>query len=196
MVGSIDDSMRLSITRLKNLARVDDRDRIWLAREDHDRAPQDVERVQNVAVEMPSHLLAWGKDHVMNPDVIGQEHRREGLYVRRGHVASLAEAFSGSRSKSSAVMPTMSLAIIAIAPCADSSPAILLLMGGKRNTMNSRNTDGVLRELELVVVGILLAWPTADAADSAELTGLEVDDAEELFTRLEAAGAILCVGRA
>jgi len=40
----------------------------------------------------------------------------------------------------------------------------------------------------------LLARPTADAADIAELTGLEVDDAEKLFARLEAAGAILPVG--
>src|SRR5215472_16802308 len=43
-------------------------------------------------------------------------------------------------------------------------------------------------------VGVLLARPTADAADIAELTGLEVDDAEKLLARLEAAGAILPVG--
>ena len=54
----------------------------------------------------------------------------------------------------------------------------------------------MLRELDLVVVGILLARPAAEAADIAELTGLEIDDAEKLLAQLEAAGAILPVGRA
>jgi len=42
----------------------------------------------------------------------------------------------------------------------------------------------------------LLAPPTADAADIAELTGLEVYAAEDLLVRLEATGAISPLGRA
>ena len=47
---------------------------------------------------------------------------------------------------------------------------------------------GVLRELELVAIGILLARPTVDAGEIAELAGLEVDDAEELLAGLEKRG--------
>ena len=49
---------------------------------------------------------------------------------------------------------------------------------------------------DLVGIGILLARPTADAKDLAELTGFEVQAAEELLARLEADGAIERIGRA
>ncbi len=89
MVGGVDDAMGLSVARLKDLSRVDDRNRIGVTCENRDRPPQDVERVSYAAVEVPSYFLSGCEDHVMDPDVIGREHWREGLHVLSAHVVSV-----------------------------------------------------------------------------------------------------------
>jgi hypothetical protein len=71
VVGSVDNSMGLSLPSLKKLAAADHSGRVRFACVDGNRAAQHIEGVADLPVEIPGHLLAGREDEMTHPDLIG-----------------------------------------------------------------------------------------------------------------------------
>ena len=73
MIGRVEDSMWLTITCLKNLARFDNSGGLRFERVDRDGATQHVEGVADIAVEVPRHLFPRREDQMTDLNLVRRE---------------------------------------------------------------------------------------------------------------------------
>jgi|SRR5678816_272258 hypothetical protein len=73
MIGGVEDSMGLTVACLKNLASLDDSGGLRFARIDRDGPTQCVERVADIAVEVPRHLFSRREDQMTDLNLVRRE---------------------------------------------------------------------------------------------------------------------------